>query len=270
MPVANMSVERLEQQITMDVRYGDENQTARRANSPGFFSLQKSIVLLLWFVCIGGYLFYLWQQEMTVTAALAQIDGLLHSPYGPLLYLFLFVLRSLFFFSAGILSIAGGVIFGSGAEGNLWLALIYVLLGTLASALVSFALARFFGGNLVERFAGGKAGSERWAPYVSGLRNNGFMAVLLMRLLLLPFDPINYLAGFAKVNWRAFAMATAIGIIPTVFAFVSFGAAIDMQALIAGQMPQVDLQLLATALIILLISLLASRYYQRRSSGSVR
>jgi uncharacterized membrane protein YdjX (TVP38/TMEM64 family) len=97
------------------------------------------------------------------------------------------------------------------------------------------------------------------------LRRNGFMTVLLMRLLLLPFDPINYLAGFMRVGWPAFTMATILGILPTAFAFVSFGAAIDMQALAAGRMPKIDLQLVFFAIIILVLSLFASRYYQRTS-----
>ncbi|MCB0082522.1 MAG: TVP38/TMEM64 family protein [Caldilineaceae bacterium] len=225
-------------------------------------SLQKTAALLIWLLFIGGYIIYSWRSGLSATEAIVQLGDWLHRSYGPLLYLLLFVLLSLLFFSAGILSVAGGVIFASGADGNLWLAFLYVMAGTLLSALISFGLARYFGATLGEnRFVQ----QRRWRDYLERLQRNGFMAVLLMRLLLLPFDPINYLAGFAKVQWRSFALATLLGIIPTAFAFTSFGAAIDLQALAAGQMPTFDWRMLALAIVILIGSLLGSRYYQRRA-----
>jgi len=226
-----------------------------------FVSLQKGVALLLWLLFVGGYGIYSWRSGFSMTEAITQLGDWLQAPYGPLLYLLLFVLRSLLFFSAGILSIAGGVIFAGGAEGNFVLAFIYVMLGTLLSGLLSFGLARFFGTGLQSM-----AQEQRWTPYLERLRRNGFMAVLLMRLLLLPFDPINYLAGFARVRWGAFALATLLGLLPTAFAFVSFGAAIDLQGLAAGQLPTFDWRMVALAVAILAGSLLISRYYQRRAS----
>jgi len=228
-------------------------------------SLQKTVALLVWVLFIGGYLFYSWWSGLSALEALVQLGDWLHGPYGPLLYLILFVLRSLLFFSAGILSVAGGVIFASGVDGNLLLAFIYVMAGTLLSALISFGLARYFGAALGDtKFVQ----ERRWHAYLGKMQRNGFMAVLLMRLLLLPFDPINYLAGFAKVPWRAFALATLLGIIPTAFAFTSFGAAVDLQALVAGQMPTFDWRMLALAIVILVGSLLGSRYYQQRAGDT--
>jgi len=226
-------------------------------------SLQKIVALLIWILFIGGYVFYSWWSGLSPMGALVQLGDWLRGPYGPLLYLLLFVFRSLLFFSAGILSVAGGVLFASGPSGNLWLAFTYVMAGTLLSALISFGLARYFGAALGENSF---VQERRWFVYLARLRRNGFMAVLLMRLLLIPFDPINYLAGFAKVEWRAFILATFLGIIPTAFAFTTFGAAIDLQALAAGQMPHFDWRMFALAFAILGGSLLISRYYQRRSS----
>ncbi|MEZ4682145.1 MAG: VTT domain-containing protein [Caldilineaceae bacterium] len=225
------------------------------------FSLQKGVALAIWVLSVGGYLFYSWYSGLTFLEAIMQLNDWLHSSSGPFLYVGLFLLRSLLFFSAGILSIVGGIIFAGGVNGNLALAILYVLIGTLLSALLSFGLARYFGAQLVgeqiER-------QPRWAPYLARLRQNGFMAVLFMRLLLLPFDPINYLAGFARVGWGAFALATLVGIVPTAFAFVSFGAAIDLQALAAGEMPNFDWRMLLLACVILVGSLAISHAYQRR------
>ncbi|MEZ4595105.1 MAG: hypothetical protein R3D55_28775 [Chloroflexota bacterium] len=40
--------------------------------------------------------------------------------------------------------------------------------------------------------------------YTRRLRENSFETVLIMRLIFLPYDLVNYLSGFLKINWRAF------------------------------------------------------------------
>jgi len=52
-----------------------------------------------------------------------------------------------------------------------------------------------------------------------------FTSILMTRLLFLPFDPINYIAGFLKVDVKAFLFATAIGILPWTAVFVYAGTA---------------------------------------------
>ena len=52
-----------------------------------------------------------------------------------------------------------------------------------------------------------------------------FTSILMTRLLFLPFDPINYIAGFLKVDLKAFVLATAIGILPGTAVFVFAGTA---------------------------------------------
>ena len=88
-----------------------------------------------------------------------------------------------------------------------------------------------------------------------------------MRLLLLPFDLINYLAGLVAVDWKAFTVATAIGVLPSTLAFVSFGAALDVSQLATGKPPLVDLRMIAFALLLFVFSWLISRWYKRRITG---
>ena len=47
----------------------------------------------------------------------------------------------------------------------------------------------------------------------------------MTRLLFLPFDPVNYISGFLKVDVKAFLLATAIGILPGTAVFVYAGTA---------------------------------------------
>lgn len=224
---------------------------------------QKAIALLLWAFLLGCYAIYYQRNDLTLESSLQELLTLFATPYGPLLYLLSFLLRPFIFFSVGILCIMGGVIFGAGSTANLMIAFGYTMVGVICSAIISFGIGRFFGqGVLMSR-------DEKIAHlvqhYANRLRHNGFLTVLSMRLLLLPFDLVNYVAAFMVVEWKAFTLATAIGALPSTFAFVSFGAAIDMRQLAAGQMPSVDWRMIALGIALFTLSLLISRWYKRHT-----
>ncbi len=43
----------------------------------------------------------------------------------------------------------------------------------------------------------------------------------------IPFDPIGILAGFPRIDWRSFALASALGSSPSTLALVLSGASIE-------------------------------------------
>ena len=223
---------------------------------------QKLVALFIWALLLGGYSLYYQRQGLTLESSLQQLLALFATPYGPLLYLASFLIRPLLFFSVGILCIMGGIIFGVGGAGHLLLALGYTVVGVMASALISFGIGRFFGGGLI-----GPADVETdhlVQRYATRLRRNGFLSVLTMRLILLPFDVVNYLAALVAVDWKAFALATAIGALPSTIAFVTFGAAIDLSQVAAGNMPTLDGKLILLAVALFGLSVLLSRWYKGR------
>lgn len=225
---------------------------------------QKLLAVMVWGLLLGGYGLYIWINGLTAERALQQVLALLATPYGPLLYLLSFLIRPLLFFSAGILCIMGGVIFGAGSTVNLLIALGYATLGVIASAIISFGIGRFLGQGII---ASSNEKSNHFVQrYAERLRRNGFLTVLSMRLLLLPFDVVNYLAGLVAVDWKAFTLATAIGVLPSTFAFVSFGAALDVSQLAAGQKPQIDIKMIALAIALFVLSLFISRWYKQRDA----
>jgi len=223
---------------------------------------QKIIALLVWMLLIGSYGIYYWVNNLTVEQSLQQLLALLDTPYGPLLYLLSFLIRPLLFFSAGLLCIMGGIIFGADSTVNFLLALGYATVGVVCSAVISFWIGRFLGQGVIT--GGNRETNHLVNRYADRLRRNGFLTVLTMRLLLLPFDMVNYLAGLVAVDWKAYTLATAIGILPSTLAFVSFGAAIDMNELAAGQRPQIDGKMVALAIALFALSLLISRWYKQR------
>ncbi len=221
---------------------------------------QKVVALFIWALLLGGYTLYYQRQGLTVESSLQQLLALFATPYGPLLYLASFLIRPLLFFSVGILCIMGGMIFGGGATSNLLLALSYTVIGVLASALISFGIGRFFGNGLLHQVD--TETDHLVQRYANRLRRNGFLTVLTMRLILLPFDVVNYLAALVAVDWKAFTLGTAIGALPSTIAFVTFGAAIDLSQIAAGKMPTLDSKLILLAVALFAMSVLLSRWYK--------
>lgn len=220
---------------------------------------------MLWIGLLGGYVLYYRRNGLTLESSLQELLTLFATPYGPLLYLLSFLLRPFIFFSVGVLCILGGVIFGAGSTTNLFIAFGYTMVGVICSAVISFAIGRFFGSGVVS--AADEETAHLAQRYAQRFRRNGFLAVLSLRLVLLPFDVVNYLAALMAVEWKAFTLATAIGALPSTFAFVSFGAAIDMRQLAAGQQPSIDWRMIALGGALFALSLLISRWYKQRNVG---
>ncbi len=220
----------------------------------------RLVALTLWLLLIGSYLYFSWSQGFTRAKALTFLVSLVDSPYGPLLYILLYVVHPLIFFPATALSLAGGALFGVGSTTNLFWAVVYTEIGSQSSAHVAYWIGRFFGKGLVA-----EATSEGFVQkYAERMRAHSFETVFLMRLLFLPFDLVDYAAGILGINWQAFALATLIGSLPGTLAFVSFGASMDLRALIRGDAPAFDPKVFGFSVLIFVISLLISRLIKRR------
>ncbi|MBM4415345.1 MAG: TVP38/TMEM64 family protein [Chloroflexi bacterium] len=113
--------------------------------------------------------------------------------------------------------LAGGLAFG------IWWGTLYSLLGAQLGALACFFLARRFGRLLVARYVPGET-LERLDAFAT---RSGARAVFVMRLVpAFNFDWVSYVAGLTPMRWQAFAIATAAGMAPPVFALVAAGDAL--------------------------------------------
>ena len=227
---------------------------------------QKLVAAAFWLLLVGGYGWYYRANGLTTETALLQIVNLLDSPFGPLLYILIYALRPLIFFSAAVLTIASGAIFGAGSLVNLALAVLYTVIGSNLSATVAYGVGRFFGQGLLAEGDGENSGLLQ--RYAGRMRQNSFETILIMRFIFLPYDLVNYLAGILRIDWKAFILASLLGSIPGTIAFVSFGASIDIKELAMGKTPQFNPWVLGFGLAILLVSLAISRYFKKRESPS--
>lgn len=91
-----------------------------------------------------------------------------------------------------------------------WPGLAYSWTGTMVSSLVGFGLGRAFGARLIADWPQ----ARRFAELVG---RNGFMASLVVRLVpFAPFVLVNIAAGVTAMPWAAFALGTAVGILPKI------------------------------------------------------
>jgi len=163
-------------------------------------------------------------------------------------------LRPLLLFPATLLTIAAGFVFGP------ILGVVLIVIGSNASALLAYVVGRFFGQGLLSE---GKAGGivQR---YTTRLREHSFETVFLLRLLFAPYDLVNYLAGFLRIRWVPFIVATALGALPGTLAFTLFGASIER---FDGGIPALNPWVLAASVALFLVSLSLSRIIKRRSTA---
>jgi len=90
---------------------------------------------------------------------------------------------------------------------------------------------------------------------------------MIMRFIFLPYDAVSYLAGFLKIHYWPFILATALGSIPGTIAFVGFGASIER---FDGAIPQLNPVTLGFSIAIFIVSIALSRIFKKRESPSTR
>jgi uncharacterized membrane protein YdjX (TVP38/TMEM64 family) len=57
--------------------------------------------------------------------------------------------------------------------------------------------------------------NNKWIhKFESYFHHNEFITILILRLIFAPFDLVGYFAGASNIHYKAFALATLIGITP--------------------------------------------------------
>ncbi|MFT5127065.1 MAG: putative membrane protein YdjX (TVP38/TMEM64 family) [Rhodothermales bacterium] len=176
----------------------------------------KKVLAIVWVLGLSGVCFAWWRSGVAL-AEMPQIlsDWLRDFGLGKaaVLYVFIYAIRPLTFFPAMLLTMASGLIFGP------LLGIAFTIVGENMSANIAFLVARYFARDWV---ACREAGTlQKWSDR---LRENGLMTVIILRLIYLPFDGVNYACGLTSMRQREFAIGTFIGIMPGLIAFVLLGS----------------------------------------------
>jgi uncharacterized membrane protein YdjX (TVP38/TMEM64 family) len=131
----------------------------------------------------------------------------------PVLFMSFYAVRTLILFPAGITTIMGGVLFGP-IRGC-----VFVFLWENASASIGRIVGRYFGKNIMPDDHKGIMKLIH-----SYLKWNDFISTLMLRLIPINFDMVNYACGIFWVKRKPYAIATAFGIIPGMVTYVLVGA----------------------------------------------
>ena len=214
---------------------------------------QKLVAALIWLILIGIYVAYTYQNNLTPLDTLRSLIAFLsRSSWGPLIFIAIYIARPLILFSAGLLSIASGILFGP-----FW-GVVYTVIGSNIGASLAYLIGRFFAGDVLS-----ESKETGLGQYVKRLRQSSFETVFIMRLIFLPYDLVNYLSGFLKINYGAFILATILGSLPGTISFTLFGASTGF----AEGTPSFDWRILAASVAIFILSLFISRLVKRRESS---
>jgi uncharacterized membrane protein YdjX (TVP38/TMEM64 family) len=164
------------------------------------FLLLAALVGAIWFSPLRAHL-----NREEIRAAVEQLRGVW---YGPAAFVVLFAACCVVAIPASIFVISAGVIWG-------WkLGFLYALTGGWLGACASYAVGRFLGEGILERF--GRLG----VLVRKQVDHAGFKSMLILRLLpVFPFVVLNYGAGVARLRFADFGGATAIGMMPSALVF---------------------------------------------------
>lgn len=218
-------------------------------------NLKRISIVVLWVAAIVGWVLY---QRSTGLGTIGTLEAFIEAIRGEWwafgLFILIYALRPVVLFPASLFTIAGGLLFGPvvGVAAS--------VLGANASAMVAYFIARAFGFEFDDDDE--HIGIMRkWA---GRMRRNSFESVLLMRLAFLPYDGVNYAAGFLKIRPLQFLLATAIGSLPGTVSFSLAGASIES---LSDGPAGVDPIVLIASVVLFFLSIGISQIVKRREAA---
>jgi len=168
-------------------------------------------ILLLVFIVAGITLVINFRDQLDATVIQNWIKEAGNA--APLLFIFVYIIGTIFFFPGAILTLLGGALFGP------VLGALYNLTAATIGAMLSFLVARYLASSWVEKKTGG-----RLKQLLNGVENEGWRFVAFTRLVpLFPFNLLNYGLGLTKIKFSHYSIATYIFMLPGAMAYTYLG-----------------------------------------------
>jgi uncharacterized membrane protein YdjX (TVP38/TMEM64 family) len=132
--------------------------------------------------------------------------------WAPLIYILLYIAWCVFLLPGLIITIAGGLLFGS-----LW-GTVYVSIGSTLGASAAFLIARYAARSMVELWL-------RKYPYLrkidEGVEHHGWRMLMITRLVpLFPFTYQNFVYGLTKIRFSTYVLVSWVCMLPGTAAYV--------------------------------------------------
>ncbi len=144
------------------------------------------------------------------------------NPLAPLIYVLIYIGGVILALPGTALTLLAAPIFG------FWQGLFLVVIGSNIGCHLTFWIARWLGGDVIQKFIKSDTFLEKASKQIE---KNGLVFMLYVRLIpLFPFNGINYLSGLTNVTYKDYALGSLFGMIPgtVVYVYLSHTAA-DIQ-----------------------------------------
>ena len=146
--------------------------------------------------------------------ALKWIRGL--GALGPLIFVLIYILATIFFLPGSVLTLGAGAIFGL-VKGS-----VIVSIAATLGAVCAFLVGRYLARGWVEKKI---QGNERFTAIDETVAREGWKIVGLTRLSpIFPFNLLNYAYGITKVSLRDYFLASWVGMLPGTVMYVYIGS----------------------------------------------
>lgn len=166
--------------------------------------------------------------------------------------------RPLAFFPATVITVLDGSIFGPVWGG------ILTIIGSNLSASLAYTVAFFLGKGVLDESSESTGIVKR---YADRMRNNSFETVLIMCFLFLPYDLVNYLAGFLHIRYIPFILGIILGSLPGTMTFVLAGASLKINDIFRDSFePSLNLWTLVASVVLLVSSIACSTWLKQREA----
>jgi uncharacterized membrane protein YdjX (TVP38/TMEM64 family) len=181
--------------------------------------------------------------------AMDVVEYLRTSSWAPLLFVFLYAGAVALALPGTILTLTGGAVFG------FWGGLLLNSIGANIGANLAFFLARRLGRDGIRTLLRNENLQKHMARLDEASREHGFRGVLVLRLVpLVPFNILNFAPGLTAIQWRAYALATVIGILPGTAVYTFFADALLQGSQQASR--EAFVRALVAGLLLVLLSLI--------------
>lgn len=180
--------------------------------------------------------------------------------WGPILFVTLYILASIFFIPGSVLTLGAGAIFG------VFWGSVYVSVGSTLGATAAFLVGRYFARGAISRKIDG---NPRFAAIDKAVAVDGWKIVGLTRLSpVFPFTLLNYAFGITRVSLRDYIVASWIGMMPGTVMYVYLGslaqAATGQRSRTTAEWVLYGIGLFATVLVTIYVTRLARRALNAR------
>ena len=195
-----------------------------------------------------------------MNAALDWIGKL--GPWGPIIFIGIYVVATVFFIPGSVLTLGAGAVFG------VVLGSVYVSISATLGATAAFLVGRYLARDAIARKI---EKNEKFTTIDRAVAAEGWKIVFLTRLSpVFPFTLLNYAFGLTKVRLSHYVVASWIGMIPGTVMYVYLGSLVKVSAgqrqRTTGEWLLYGVGLLATIVVTVFVTRIAKRALAKKIS----